>query len=241
MNTRWRCWSFLRTKAWRKWHRPGDKLFLGVDHTAIVVSDTDASVKFYRDVIGLHAAGESENYGTEQEHLNNVLGGYLRHRFAESGPGVELLDYLTPRDGRPFPKDEHANDIVYCQTVSSAEKCRTRCSRSIHRQVMFVSSGLVTNQNGKPGFSKAFVVETPTAMRLKSKRNEEVSVSRGIMQTVIKNKRLFLEFAVPELSELQLESEFPTLADLRLPGTGRPVPGEFACLLAILGNRGEPA
>ena len=66
-------------------------------------------------------------------------------------------------------------------------------------------------------------------------------MSRGIMQTAITNKRLFLEFEVPELSELQLQSELPALADLTLPGTGRPVSGEFACLLAILGNRGEPA
>jgi catechol 2,3-dioxygenase-like lactoylglutathione lyase family enzyme len=53
-------------------------LFLGIDHTAIVVWDTEASVKFYRDLLGLHVAGESENYGTEQEHLNNVFGAHLR-------------------------------------------------------------------------------------------------------------------------------------------------------------------
>src|SRR5437879_10488386 len=57
-----------------KWQRASDRLFLGLDHTAIVVSDTDASLKFYRDLLALRSAGASENYGTEQEHLNNVFG-----------------------------------------------------------------------------------------------------------------------------------------------------------------------
>jgi len=70
--------QFPLDKGLEKWHRPTDKLFLGIDHTAIVVWDTDASVKFYRDLLGMHVAGESENYGTEQEHLNNVFGAHLR-------------------------------------------------------------------------------------------------------------------------------------------------------------------
>jgi catechol 2,3-dioxygenase-like lactoylglutathione lyase family enzyme len=41
-------------------------LFLGVDHTAIVVADTDASLAYYRDLLGLRIAGTSDNYGTEQ-------------------------------------------------------------------------------------------------------------------------------------------------------------------------------
>src|SRR5215475_3654644 len=111
--------QFPADKGLAKWHRPTDKLFLGIDHTAIVVGDTDASVKFYRDVLGMRIAGESENYGTEQEHLNNVFGARLRITALRgtSGPGIELLDYLAPRNGRPFPEDERANDVVHRQTV----------------------------------------------------------------------------------------------------------------------------
>jgi len=110
---------FPADKGAEKWHRPSDKLFLGIDHTAIVVSDTDASVKFYRDLLGMHIAGESENYGTEQEHLNNVFGAHLRITALRGadGPGIELLEYLAPRDGRPLPVDEHANDLVHRQTL----------------------------------------------------------------------------------------------------------------------------
>lgn len=57
-----------------KWQKPANQLFLGIDHTAIAVSNTAVSLKFYRDVLGLKLAGESMNAGTEQEHLNNVQG-----------------------------------------------------------------------------------------------------------------------------------------------------------------------
>lgn len=50
---------------------------MGIDHTAIAVSDTQASLDFYRDLLGLRVAGKSENYGTQQEHLNQVFGARL--------------------------------------------------------------------------------------------------------------------------------------------------------------------
>src|SRR6185369_3330166 len=53
-------------------------LFLGIDHTAITVADTDRSLELYRDRLGLRVAGESENLGPEQEHLNGVFGAHLR-------------------------------------------------------------------------------------------------------------------------------------------------------------------
>src|SRR5262250_1331063 len=111
--------QFPPDKGADKWHRPSDKLFLGIDHTAIVVGDTEATLHLYRDLLGMRVVGESENYGTEQEHLNNVFGAHLRITSlrAGSGPGIELLEYLSPRDGRRFPVDEHANDLVHRETV----------------------------------------------------------------------------------------------------------------------------
>jgi catechol 2,3-dioxygenase-like lactoylglutathione lyase family enzyme len=102
-----------------KWQRSDDRLFLGIDHTAIVVADTDASLALYRDHLGLTVAGTSENYGAEQEHLNNVFGAHLRITTlrAPVGPGIELLEYLTPRDGRPAPADTRANDLWHGQVT----------------------------------------------------------------------------------------------------------------------------
>ncbi|HEY8926940.1 MAG TPA: VOC family protein, partial [Polyangia bacterium] len=95
------------------------QLFLGIDHTAIGVADTDASLRLYRDALGLRVAGGSENYGTEQEHLNNVFGAHLRITTlrAPHGPGIELLQYLAPRDGRPVPADLRPSDLLHWQTA----------------------------------------------------------------------------------------------------------------------------
>jgi catechol 2,3-dioxygenase-like lactoylglutathione lyase family enzyme len=95
------------------------RLFLGIDHTAIVSGDTERSLRYYRDGLGLTVAGGSENYGVEQEHLNNVFGARLRITTLEAakGPGVELLEYLAPRNGRPAPLDLQANDLAHWHTT----------------------------------------------------------------------------------------------------------------------------
>jgi len=112
---------FPADKGQAKWHR-SDRLFLGIDHTAIVVADTDQSLKLYRDTLQMKIVGESENYDTEQEHLNNVFGARLRITAmrADDGPGIELLEYLAPRDGRAAA-DLHANDIAHWQTTLIAD------------------------------------------------------------------------------------------------------------------------
>jgi catechol 2,3-dioxygenase-like lactoylglutathione lyase family enzyme len=150
--------NFPEDKGNVKWRRKSDDLFLGIDHTAIVISDTDASLRFYRDALGLSVAGESENYGTEQEHLNNVFGARLRITALRSanGPGIELLEYLAPRDGRRYPADAKPNDLVHWQTrlVGSNAELVARTLRKIHTP--FISSNVVD-----AGFGKSFLVRDP--------------------------------------------------------------------------------
>jgi len=101
-----------------RWQEATDQLFLGIDHTAIAVGDTQKSLAFYRDRLGFRVAGGSENSGPEQERLNAVRGAHLRITSlrAADGPGIEFLEYLTPRNGRPFPVDARANDLVHWET-----------------------------------------------------------------------------------------------------------------------------
>jgi catechol 2,3-dioxygenase-like lactoylglutathione lyase family enzyme len=110
---------FPEGKGDPKWHRNSGKLFLGIDHTAIVVANTDASLKFYRDILGMNVAGANENYGSEQERLNNVPGARLRITSlrADKGPGIELLEYLSPRNGRQLPYRPEASDLVHRHTL----------------------------------------------------------------------------------------------------------------------------
>jgi catechol 2,3-dioxygenase-like lactoylglutathione lyase family enzyme len=123
--------SFPPGKGDPKWRRDSGPVFLGIDHTAIAVADTESSLRFYRDKLGLQVAGASENYGTEQEHLNHVFGARVRITSlrAPSGPGIEFLEYFTPRDGRKFPGDAKPNDIFHWQTtivVEAAERVTNR-------------------------------------------------------------------------------------------------------------------
>src|SRR6266478_6441739 len=146
-----------------RWQEKTDKLFLGIDHTAIGISNTDASLKFYRDLLGLSKAGESENFGTEQEHLNQVFGAHLRitGMRAKAGPGIEFLEYLTPRDGRSRPADVHANDIVHWQTMIATDDVDLLAKKLRDAHVSFVSPGVVMMPKDRAGFSKGALVSDP--------------------------------------------------------------------------------
>jgi catechol 2,3-dioxygenase-like lactoylglutathione lyase family enzyme len=100
-------------KGQPKWQSPSTALFLGIDHTAIVVSNTAQSIDFYRDKLHFRVVGTSENYGTEQEHLSGVFNAHvlITSLRSESGIGIELLDYLAPGSGRPIPSNMQASDI----------------------------------------------------------------------------------------------------------------------------------
>ncbi len=156
--------EFPRGKGDARWHRPvGDTLFLGIDHTAIVARDTDGSLAFYRDVLGMRVAGASENYGPEQEHLNNVFGARLRITAlrAAAGPGIELLEYLAPSDGRPFPRDARANDLIHWETTLSVASAAVAAEQLRLAKAPFVSSGVVAFPDTQLGFGRALVVRDP--------------------------------------------------------------------------------
>jgi catechol 2,3-dioxygenase-like lactoylglutathione lyase family enzyme len=145
---------FPAGKGAAKWHASTGRLFLGIDHTAIVISDTEASLRFYRDRLGMKVAGESENYGPEQERLNNVFGARLRITAlrAASGPGVEFLEYLAPRNGRPYPRDAQANDLIHWHT---------RFAGSAGDAASVLRGAAVELPDGKAGFRKAITVRDP--------------------------------------------------------------------------------
>ena len=172
--------QFPAGKGDAKWQRlaqqDAGKLFLGIDHTAIVVSDTDASLKFYRDALGLRVAGESENYGTEQERLNNVFGARLRITAlrAVQGPGIEFLEYLAPRDGRAAPRDVKANDLMHWQTKLVTNEIESAAAKLGEGRFALISSGLIQLIEPELGFKRSFIVRDPDmhAMQLIEKEKQ---------------------------------------------------------------------
>ncbi len=155
--------SFPSDKGAAKWHELAKrgKLFLGIDHTAIVVGDTAKSLEFYRDVLGLSVAGTSDNYGPEQEHLNNVRGAKLHIsglKTRDVGVAVEFLEYVSPRDGRPFPPDTKSNDLWHWQTSFVAKEI---APFFVTYRPEFISSGIVSFNEPQIGFRKAALIRDP--------------------------------------------------------------------------------
>jgi len=146
-----------------RWQRYNDKLFLGIDHTAIVVADTEKSLRFYRDLLGLKVAGESRNQGTEQEHLNNVAGARLRITGlkAEEVPGIEFLQYLAPRTGRRAPADSRANDLWHWQTTLNAKDAAKAAHKLKRAGTRFISPAVVEMPGKTLGFTKGFLARDP--------------------------------------------------------------------------------
>ncbi len=161
--------QFPAGKGDPKWRQLAEqdagKLFLGIDHTAIVVGDTETSLKFYRDVLGLQVAGASENYGIEQERLNNVFGARLRITAvrAAAGPGIEFLEYLSPRDGRLTPPDLRANDLLHWQTKLVTRDLESAYVRLREGRFGLISSGLIQLPEAVLGFKRSLLVRDPDA------------------------------------------------------------------------------
>ena len=138
--------SFPPGKGRPGWQRPtGSPLFLGIDHTAIGSDDTDASLAFYRDLLGLKVGGNSENYGPEQEHLNQVYGARLliSGLTTGSGLGIELLDYIAPPGGRSYPTPSQATDLWHWHTTLLVSKLDDVLARINTSKYTLISPGIV--------------------------------------------------------------------------------------------------
>ncbi len=101
-----------------KWHKNTEELFLGIDHSAIAVADTEQSLKFYRDLLGMEVEQSNINSGEIQAHLDGLPEAKVRvtaTRPQQGALGIELLDYIVPGTGRPFPDDWQSCDIPYRQ------------------------------------------------------------------------------------------------------------------------------
>jgi catechol 2,3-dioxygenase-like lactoylglutathione lyase family enzyme len=146
-----------------RWQQKTEALFLGIDHTAIAIDDTESSLVFYRDVLGLKVVGESVNHGIEQEYLNHVPRSSVQITGlrAPRGPGIELLEYLWPRDGRPYPEDATPNDLLYWQVMLQIDDPKDLYGRLSSNKARFISPSFVEVES--PGLSgkKALLVRDP--------------------------------------------------------------------------------
>jgi len=154
---------FPNGKGQSKWQEPNGKLFLGIDHTAMGVSNTDTSLKFYEGILGVMRKGDSWNMGMEQAHLNFVEGAslHITGLRAEGGPGIEFLQYLQPGPGKPFPADTKTDDIWHWQTTLVVDDAEKLYEEFLHSPYKLISKQLVHLQSIDGKHSKAFIIRDP--------------------------------------------------------------------------------
>ena len=137
---------FPKGKGNPKWQNNKERIFLGIDHTAIGIENTKESLAFYEDLLHLRVAGNSENFGSEQEHLNQVFGARLliTGLQGKSGFGLEFLDYISPPGGRIYPRDSEVTDLWHWHTSLQVSDVNKYYNALIKANYEMISSGSVS-------------------------------------------------------------------------------------------------
>jgi catechol 2,3-dioxygenase-like lactoylglutathione lyase family enzyme len=156
------------------WHKPTNRLFLGLDHTAMTVDATESSAAFYRDLLGFEIAGVTFNTGPTQEVLDGLFNDTclvtaMMPPFAP--PHIEFLEYKTPPGGRPMPIDTKADDLWHWQTTLVTKDIQALADRLRKGGVQFITPDVVTipqETRVQLGFRRALMVRDPSghAIRL---------------------------------------------------------------------------
>lgn len=111
---------FPDTEKSDKWNQINGKLFLGIDHSAIAVSDTDKALRFYRNILGMKGNTSNLQAGSGQAKLDAFPSARVwitPLRATGSKIGIELLDYVSPRTGRSIPNNWSIDHLSHMHVV----------------------------------------------------------------------------------------------------------------------------
>ncbi|WP_319419659.1 VOC family protein [Pleurocapsa sp. FMAR1] len=146
-----------------KWQQNTEELFLGIDHSAIAVADTEQSLKFYRDLLGMEVEESNINSGEIQAHLDGLAEAKVRvtgTRPKKKGLGIELLDYIVPGTGRPFADDWQSYDIASMQVQLVVKDIDLAVNTLRENGVEIISPKIIQFPNSYP-YSQACIVKDP--------------------------------------------------------------------------------
>jgi catechol 2,3-dioxygenase-like lactoylglutathione lyase family enzyme len=73
---------------------------ISADHTGITVSDVEASLAFWRDILGFEFSHAAHQKGVLAEEITGVEGAEIKLAVLKTPAGhkIELLEYLAPAD-----------------------------------------------------------------------------------------------------------------------------------------------
>jgi catechol 2,3-dioxygenase-like lactoylglutathione lyase family enzyme len=137
-------------EEWRNGNGTG--CFLGVDHTAIAISDTARSARFFGSVFGFSLGTRSENRGPEQDALDDVDDVQVSvTRLAPDlpAPRMELLHYHVGTR-RLIPRDTASNDITATHSVVRVASVGTIAAALARRGKPLTGDDLMVLRGGVP-------------------------------------------------------------------------------------------
>jgi catechol 2,3-dioxygenase-like lactoylglutathione lyase family enzyme len=147
------------------WQHPAtDALFLGYDHSAIVVRDAARSTAFYMGLLGFREMAHSLNSGIGQERLDGTPGDVVDvvalAPGVETTPHVELLGYRVPSVAAPM--DLSVRDVASARLVLQVDALATLAPALRERGVPLLSNSVVRLRDGQA----ALQVSDPDGHRL---------------------------------------------------------------------------
>lgn len=128
--------AFPNGRAPARWARFGSDLYLGIDHSALSVSNSALSIAFYEG-IGLRVSETSLNHGPEQARLDGVCESNVEVTAItpiQATPHIELLCYRSVAHSRGIVLKN--NDVAATRLVLETDclwpaDADTRCPRSV--------------------------------------------------------------------------------------------------------------
>jgi catechol 2,3-dioxygenase-like lactoylglutathione lyase family enzyme len=164
---------FPAGKGNASWQKPSDKLFRGIDHSAMTVPSTDKGVSFYRDLLGFNVGVTTLNGGTTQEVLDGLINDtclVTAMMPPSAPPHVEFLEYKSPPGGRLMPAESKANDLWNWQVTLVSKNIQALAGRLRQAGAQFISSNVIAipeAAQGKLGFKKALMIRDPNGHALR--------------------------------------------------------------------------
>lgn len=156
---------FPPDKGQLKWQQK-EGLFLGIDHTAIAIANTEPSLQFYRDYLGMQIDGGSFNWRETQARMDGLPDAKVRItalRPAQGGLGVELLDYIEPANGRPMLSELQSFDIAYVQVELIVDQLANQLH---HNEVIYTPECSNQAQNSLSAEYGGYQIKDPTGHSL---------------------------------------------------------------------------
>ncbi|MCC0175506.1 VOC family protein [Waterburya agarophytonicola K14] len=154
---------FPEDKGKAKWQQNTDELFLGIDHSAISIADTEESLEFYRNLLGLEVEDSNLNQGKVQGDLDGLPGAEVwvtPLQPVKSSIGVEFLDYIKPETGRPIPKDWQINDLGQMHLVMEVANIESSWEKLQKRSIEIISPNILEFP-GSYRYNQGYLIKDP--------------------------------------------------------------------------------